>query len=65
MIRRDPSQDVATMILPPKENSKDTEGFVRLIDRKIEHGPILGYMPKPFHDPGLQSALKRYLTKTR
>ena len=53
------------MILPSEENTEHTDGLNCLVDRKVEHCAVFGYMPKPVHDLWLQSTLKRHVSKTR
>jgi hypothetical protein len=54
-----------TMILPSEENTEYTDGLNFLIDRKVKHRAVFGYIPEPFHELWLQSTLKRCVSKTR
>ena len=53
------------MILPSEENTDHTDGLNCLVDHKVEHRAVFGYMPEPVHELWFQSTLKRQVSKTR
>lgn len=53
------------MILPSEENTEHTDGLNCLVDRKVKHRAVFGYMPETVHELWFQSTLRRHFSKTR